>query len=666
MLKSRFILLGISFFCLSLVLVARLTQVQLFSNKKLQNLENINFKKVLRLAPKRGQIFDAKKKALVINTASYSLYANPKKIKNLHKLSYALSKELNLSVLQIYKKLHKPKKQFVWVARKLSLKKKQSISKISSKAIAFVEETKRFYPYKKHLSTVLGFVSVDSNGLEGLELFYNQTLSKAKEEAYSVLRDAKGRGLLEKGTLFKSSRGLNLTLNIVSNLQSTLEKEINKTQKLYQADSVTALILDAQSSAILAMANTPGYNLLKASKVSSKLKRNTAIIDIFEPGSTFKPFVVAAALKQGSIKPNSKFWIGKDKFKVGPYVIREAHTEHNFKWLSIKDILKFSSNIGMSKIALALGDTKLRKTLQSFGFGEKTGVDFPGEARGILQKLPWKKHLLANVSFGQGVAVSALQMANAYAVIANGGVLKKPYLVKAITKYDGSLVKKIKPKIIRRVISSKDAHILKLLLLSSASTDSTGKAARVSGYLVAGKTGTAQKIDIKKRTYLKGSYVSSFAGFFPVNKPKFVVYVIVDNPKGKKFYASQVAAPLFSKLAARALSWAKIPPLINKNKTIITKKKLNTVKKISFYKKEQQRVLSSLKRSAARTKVQSTKKLIMPNLKNLSLRQAIEKLQAIKSFTYEVVGFGKIYSMFPLAGTPLKKIKKIKLILKHF
>ncbi|MBE8221467.1 MAG: penicillin-binding protein 2 [Bdellovibrionales bacterium] len=659
MLKNRLILLCVGFFCLSIVLLLRLAHIQLFSNKKLQNLESINFKKVLHLTPKRGQIFDSNKKALVVNTASYSLYANPKKIKNLHKLSQDLAKKLNTSAFRVYKKLNKPKKQFVWIARKLSLKKKKDISKISSKAIAFVEETKRFYPYEKHLSTVLGFVDIDSKGLEGLELFYNQTLSKAKEEAYSVLKDAKGRGLLEKGTLFKSSRGLNLELNIVSSLQNTLEKEINKTQILYNADSVTALILDAQSSAILAMANTPGYNLLKASKTPNKFKRNTAIIDIFEPGSTFKPFVVASALQHGSIKPNSKFWIGKKKFKVGPYVIREAHKDHNFKWLSIKDILKFSSNIGMSKIALALGDKKLRKTLKDFGFGIKTGVDFPGEVKGILQKLPWKKHLLANISFGQGVAVSALQMANAYAAIANGGVLKKPYLVKSITNDNGVLIKKIKPQIIKRVLSSKDAHTLKLLLLGSASNDSTGKAARVSGYLVAGKTGTAQKIDIKRQTYLKASYVSSFAGFFPVNKPKFVVYVIVDNPKGKKFYASQVAAPLFSKLAASALSWAKVPPLINKNKIMTAKRTKNKViKKISVYKIEQKRILSSLKKIVI--------KKIMPNLKNFSLKQAITKLQAIKNFKYEVTGYGQIYSMYPLPGASLKKTKKIKLILKHF
>ncbi|MBE8163354.1 MAG: transpeptidase family protein [Bdellovibrionaceae bacterium] len=658
MLKNRFILLSISFFCVSVVLILRLAQVQLFSNKKLQNLENINFKKVLKLAPKRGQIFDAQGKALVINTPSYSLYANPKKIKNVLKLSRALSKELSTSAFSIYKKLHKPKKQFVWIARKLSLQKKESISKIASKAIAFVEETKRFYPYRKHLSTVLGFVDVDSKGLEGLELFYNQTLSKAKEEAYSILKDAKGRGLLEKGTLFKSSRGLNLELNIVSDLQNILEKEIDKTQKLYQADAVTALILDAQSSAILAMANTPGYDLLKASTTANQLKRNKAIVDIFEPGSTFKPFVVAAALKQGSIKPNSKFWIGKKTFKVGPHIIREAHKNHNFKWLAIKDILRFSSNIGMSKMALVLGDAKLRKVLQDFGFGAKTGVDFSGEVRGILQKLPWKPHLLANVSFGQGIAVSALQMANAYAAIANGGVLKQPHFVKAITRADGSVVKKIKPKIIRRVLSSREAHILKLLLLSSTSLHSTGKAARVSGYLVAGKTGTAQKIDPGKGAYLKGAYVSSFAGFFPVNDPKFVVYVIVDNPKGKKFYASQVAAPLFSKLAASALSWAKIPPLINKHQNSVVKKTKAQTKKLSSYKKAQQRVLSSL--------LKVTVKKIMPNLKNLSLREAIKKLQSIKNFKYKVKGSGQVYSMRPLPGTSLKKIKTIKLVLKHF
>lgn len=658
MLKSRFILLGISFLFLSLFLITRLAQVQLFSNKRLHTLEGVNFKKILRLAPKRGKIFDSTGKALVINTLSYSLYANPKKIKNLQKLSKALSKELNLSAFQVYRKLNKQKKQFVWIARKLNLQQKKNISKIKSKAIAFVEEAKRFYPYEKHLSTVLGFVNVDSKGLEGLELFYNKTLSKAKEGAYSILKDAKGRGLLEKGTLFESSRGFNLELNIVSKLQNILEWEINKTQKLYQADSVTALILDAQSSAVLAMANTPGYNLLKANQVSSKFKRNTAAIDIFEPGSTFKPFVVAAALRQGRVKANSKFWIGEEKFKVGPYVISEAHEKHNFKWLSVKDILKFSSNIGMSKMALSLGANKLRQALRDFGFGQKTGIDFPGEASGILQKLPWKKHLLANISFGQGVAVSALQMANAYAAIANGGVLKKPYLVKAITRSDGTLVKAIKPQVIRRVLSSKEAHILKLLLLGSVSRDSTGRAARVSGHLVAGKTGTAQKIDPKKRAYLKGAYVSSFAGFFPVNKPKFVVYVIVDNPKGKKFYASQVAAPLFSKLATSALSWAKIPPLINKNKTVTGKKKsIKAMKIASDYKKKQHRVLSSLK-------VVAIKKL-MPNLKNLSLREAIAKLQRIKSFKYEVVGSGQVYSVFPLPGSSLKNVKKIKLILKH-
>lgn len=652
MLKSRFILLGFGFCLLGLLLVLRLAQVQLFSNQKLHKLENINFKKILKLKPKRGKIFDSQNKALVINTEAYSLYANPKRIKNIKKLSYALSKKLNLSAFKIYKKLNKKNKQFVWIARQLSLKQKIEINKIKSKAIAFVKETKRFYPYEKHLSTVLGFVDIDSKGLEGLELFYNKNLSKAKKESYSILKDAKGRNLLEQGTLFESSRGLDLTLTIVSPLQQHLEYEISKTQKRYKADSVTAIILDAQSSAVLAMASTPGYNLLKAKKASAKAKRNTAVVDIFEPGSTFKPFVVAAALKEGTIKINSKFWIGDKAFKVGPYIIREAHKKHNFKWLSVQDILKFSSNIGMSKIALTLGDTKLRKVLQNFGFGQKTKIDFPGEAYGILQKLPWKKHLLANISFGQGVAVSAIQMANAYAVIANGGLLKKPYLVKSISRPDSSLFKKNKPQIIRRVLSSKEANILKLLLLSSTSKQSTGKAARVSGYLVAGKTGTAQKIDKTKRTYLTGSYVSSFAGFVPVNKPKFVIYVIVDNPKGKTFYASQVAAPLFSKIASKALSWAKIPPLINKNNIIVK------TKKIPFYKVQQKRILSSLNKSLT----QKT----MPNLYKLSLREAIVKLQKIKHFKYQIQGSGQIYSFYPLKNSSLKKTKTIKLKLKLF
>lgn len=661
MLKSRFILLGFSLFFISVLLVARLAHVQLFSNKKLQKLENINFNKVLHLTPKRGQIFNSNKKVLVVNAVSYSLYANPKKIKNLGKLSHALSKKLKIPAFSIYKKLNKPKKQFVWVARKLSLKQKNNINKIKSKAIAFVEEAKRFYPYEKHLSTVLGFVNIDSKGLEGLELFYDKILSQRKKGSFSVLKDAKGRDLLEQGTLVKSSRGFNLELSIVSKLQSTLEYEINQTQKLYEADSVTAIILDVQSSAVLAMANTPGYNLLQAKYASSKVKRNTSVVDVFEPGSTFKPFVVAAALKQGVIKANSKFWIGKKNFKVGPYIIREAHKEHDFKWLSIKDILKFSSNIGMSKIALSLGDKNLRNSLKEFGFGEKTGIDFPGESRGILQKLPWKKHLLANISFGQGVAVSALQMANAYASIANGGVLKKPYLVKSITSADGVLIKKTKPQIIRRVLTSRQANILKLLLLSSASKSSTGRSARVSGYLVAGKTGTAQKIDLKSRSYLKGAYVSSFAGFFPVNKPKFVVYVIVDNPKGEKFYASQVAAPLFSKLASSALSWAKIPPLINKNVTlpiVLKKTKLQNTKEISAYKVKQQRALSSLDKSLI--------KKIMPNIKNLSLREAVEKLERIKKFKYKILGTGQVSSSFPLSGSSLKKISTIKLVLKQF
>ena len=487
------------------LLFLRSAYLQLLPNKKLSNLKNKLFERTVTLKPRRGIIYDRYGKELAISIPSQSLFADPQKMKEPYYVVKKLSRIFNIPNKKLLKKLLNKKRRFVWLKRHLSEKEVQLIKSWKLEGLYFVKESKRFYTKENSLSQVLGFTGVEGQGLEGIEKQYDEIL-KGESQKILLKRDARGRPLfMDFSPFITKVSGFDVYLTIDSDLQFYLEKELKRAILNSKAKSAMAVILSAENSEILAMANIPNYNPNAPAKGDSFYRRNRSLTDIFEPGSTLKTFTIISALKKG--RSLSKTYSSHNgKLEIGKSVITEADVKKNFKpLLNMSEILTLSSNIGAASVALDIGSKDLRKTLFNFGFGKKTGIDFPGEAKGLLRKLPWMPIETATISFGHGIASTALQVANSYAAIANGGVLKKPFLVKQIRNPYTGEEQQFKGQTFRRVLTPKEVRILTLMLISVTEEKGTGFKAAVPGYFVAGKTGTAQKVDSKTRVIKKES-----------------------------------------------------------------------------------------------------------------------------------------------------------------
>ncbi len=536
--------------------------LQLFPNEKMKSYAQRQFQTSVSLQARRGAIVDRNGRDLAVSETAYSLYADPKLLKSPRRTARLLARELNLSVEVLASKFSDPSKRFVWVARALDQKIRDRIQPQKVPGLGWIEESKRVYPNDTILGPVLGFLGSEGQGLEGLERAYDQLLT-SKQKRVDVRRDARGRPLILDGQIFEESlEGLELQLTLDLDLQHQLESELKQAVHEFAADQALGVILDAKTSAVLAMGVTPGFNPNEPLKFSADSRRNRPVTDLFEPGSTLKTFAVAAALREGLLTPNKKYKTEQGRFRVGDRIIREAEASHQWSELSVSEILALSSNIGTTKIAFEVGAEKMRQALLDFGFSQKSGVDLPGEAKGVLGALPWSPHLLSNISFGQGISATALQVANAYAAIANGGVLYRPFTVLAQKDLQTGKVEISKPQLIRRVLTTEQAAQMRMMLVAVTGENGTGKTAKVDGYLVGGKTGTAQKPNATSRGYMPDAYISSFAGFIPAENPQYVIFVAVDHPKQRSYYGSQVAGPLFSRLASYAVRKQGISPLL--------------------------------------------------------------------------------------------------------
>jgi len=375
------------------------------------------------------------------------------------------------------------------------------------------------------------------------------------------------------------------------------------------------------------------------------------IADAMEPGSTLKPLVVAGGLRDGIVKPGTRYNCEGGRMKVGDKWITEADAHHAFTTLTVSEILAKSSNIGVAKIAFDMGDERVFRTLNDFGFGTKTDIGLPGEAKGIVNPLPWRSHLLSNVAFGQGIAVTPLQMAAAYAAIANGGILRKPLLVKGVRLRDEAKPREFHAEDVRRVLSPTEAATMRLMLANATLPNSTGWNARIPGYHVAGKTGTAQKPDFIRGGYSKTAYISSFAGFVPAGNPRYVLYLAIDNPK-KGYYGSQVAAPLFARMAQYLVRRAGLPPVMITESNVISpsEQKLTRL---------QTQALADLKRSGTEADPNA-----FPNLVGLTLREAMVKIRGATS-KVDVRGHGLVVRTVPAAGSGLTNAKRVTLVLEN-
>lgn len=652
--KSRIVIIFAGIIFLWGLLVLRAGYLQFLPNDRLNSLQNRQFQTKVTLPARRGAIVDRNGRDLAMSATAYSLYADPKILENRKAVAKKLAKVLNQSQDSIYAKIKDGNKRFVWIQRMLEQNKADEIKAWDLRGLSFVEEWRRVYPNETLLAQTLGFLGSEGQGLEGLELGYNQTLA-GNQKKVSVKRDARGRPLINDGLMFiENPEGNELRLTVDSELQYRLESELANAVSEFEAEHAVGVILDAKTSAILALASAPTFDVNKAMKAPAEVRRNKIVTDTFEPGSTMKTFVIASALREGVAQPKTKFYCEKGSFKVGNHVIREAESKEKFEDLTVAEILAVSSNVGTTKIAFKMGADKLRQGLLDFGFGQKMGVDLPGEARGMVQALPWKQHLLSNISFGHGISATPLQIANAFAVIANGGVLNAPYMVQSIRDAETGELSETAVKPIRRVLSPEQAAQMRAMLVGVTSPPGTGGNARVEGFMVGGKTGTAQKVNPEGRGYLEGAYISSFGGFIPANDPRFVIFVAVDSPR-KSYYGSTVAAPVFSRIASYAVRKEGIAPLMLSESAAVN----SAIRKIAVeVKSEQEKVIE-----AAKGEVQLQLQNAVPNILSLTTREVLRRVSG-QDIKVKFVGQGTVSEVVPSVGTELPANKEITVILK--
>lgn len=553
--RKRAIILSTAIIFGFVAVVFRLVDIMLFNHEWFS--AKARFQQVRKeiIPVKRGIIFDRRGRELAINLDTESIYCDPAEITSPDKVASTLSERINQKPEIILAKLNTDRR-FNWIERKVGIEYAQSIKDLKLRGIGFAPEAKRYYPKGSLASHVIGFVNVDNNGLEGVEQKYDRYLASRSEKAY-VFRDAKGN-VLSDGQSFSLNReikGNNLVLTIDEGLQYILEKSLDAAFLHWKAASATAIMMDPYTGEILAMANRPTFDINDFSNAAPNQRRNRAITDCYEPGSTFKIIAGVAALEEGIVNTDTKFDCSAGYIEVGGKRIKDAH-RHGV--LSFKEVIQKSSNVGTIKIGFSLGRERLYEYIKRFGFGEKTGIDLAGEVSGwVYSPSKWSGTSIGAISIGQEVAVTPLQVLRAYAAIANGGFLVRPYVVSEVKSPEGNTVYKINPEA-KRILSEKTVNVFREILKTVTEEGGTALEAAVDGNQVAGKTGTAQLIDPKTKRYSKEKYVSSFVGFVPADKPKIAMIVVIHEPKGQ-IYGGVVAGPVFRKIASESLSYLSVP-----------------------------------------------------------------------------------------------------------
>ena len=541
-----FIILGFSF------VFAKLVWLMIIQHDMYVKRANQQYIRIKELSPNRGLIYDRKQRELAVNIEVNSLYGEPIKIVSPAKTSQQIASVLKDSPDTIQKKLS-GKKKFVWLRRKMDGKDASRINKMNLEGIGFVQEVKRFYPRASLASHIIGFADIDNKGLAGVEGHFDKYMRGIPGE-FTLNADAHQK--LIYNNIKESVPGYNVVLTIDEYLQYVTEKELQVAVDKWHPEAAVAVMMEPYTGGILAMANKPDYDPNYPGKYDSARRRNRAITDMYEPGSTFKVVAASAALEEKLVTLNKRFDCGKGYIQVGRKRIRDAH-RHGV--LSFLQVIQKSSNVGTIQIGNLLGKKRFYGYMWAYGFGQKTGIDIPGEISGYLARPEkWSGLSLACMSIGQEVGVTPLQIVRAYSVIANGGLLMKPYIVSKITDKDGVAVKEFSPKVARRVISKSTSDTMKAILKTVVQEGGTAINAAIEGNPVAGKTGTAQMIDPATKRYSHKKYVSSFVGFVPVDNPRFVLIVVLYVPKGA-IYGGTVAAPVFRSISEQALQYLDVP-----------------------------------------------------------------------------------------------------------
>ncbi|HMF48348.1 MAG TPA: penicillin-binding protein [Candidatus Saccharimonadales bacterium] len=627
----RLTITKVLFLVVTLVVGGRAFQLQVLQGDRLMRLGQRQHLKEWIVLPKRGAVIDRAGEPLALSLESQSVYARPHRIQNVDNVSRKLAGVLNLRVAEVKQKITAAK-PFVWIKRQITAPEAEKIQVLNIDGIGMFYEPNRHYPQGQLAGQVIGFVGRDSEGLEGLELKYNDYI---RGEAGSSVteRDALGRRVLVQGVEgLQIPPGSDIHLTLDTAIQHIAEKELEAAILKYRAKAGVAIIVDPFTGEVLALANYPSFDPNLYNKQSADQRRNRAVADSYEPGSTFKTILAAAALEEDVVGKEDLFYCEMGKY---PYAGKIIHDTHPYGWLSFSKILQVSSNIGFTKVAEKLKKDRYFKYIEKFGFGRSTGIDVPGEVPGLLRKAEsWSAIDLATHAFGQGISATPMQMVMAYAAIANGGFLMRPYITQRVVSPQGEVVLENQPHVVRRVVSEKTAKQLASMLSQVTTEGGTGAMANIEGFEVAGKTGTAQKADPVHGGY-SNKRVGSFVGFVPANNPRLVALVLIDEPEGS-VYGGVVAAPVFRNIAQGALRRMMVAPQ--------QAEALPVAANIAQGELPLRRIVKLSSESAA-----AGNDTQVPDFIGLSMREALEKAQLSK-IKVKLQGNGYVVKQLPAAG----------------
>jgi len=542
---GRVTLLSLSFALVATTLVARAVHLQVLDKDFLNKQADTRHLRIEKISAHRGMITDRNGEPLAISTPVDSIWANPKELASavdrVPKLAAALGIDADLLIRRLTRSMDK---EFIYLKRHLSPERAQDILALQLPGVSVQREYRRYYPAGEVTGHLIGFTDIDDEGQEGLELAFNHWLA-GESGAKRVLKDRLGRSVENVESIRPPHHGKDLRSSIDLRIQYLAYRALKAAIRSYDAASGSLVVLDVKTGEVLAIVNQPTYNPNDRAQYSAALYRNRAITDIFEPGSSIKPLIVAAALESGQYRPSSIIDTSPGYVTVGPKKIEDRR---NLGRISLTTILVRSSNVGVTKLAMSLAPDQLWSTMTKFGLGRMTASGFPGESAGLLTHYDhWQDISQATLAYGYGISVTPLQLAQAYATLGNEGRMHPVSLISIENPGDGE-----------QVISSDTATAVTRMLEEVVRPGGTGTKASVSGYRIAGKTGTAWKSGVGG--YSQDKYFSIFAGLAPASEPRLAAVVIIDEPSGELYYGSDVAAPVFSEIMAESLRLLAIPP----------------------------------------------------------------------------------------------------------
>jgi cell division protein FtsI (penicillin-binding protein 3) len=670
--RLRIILVGLGLACFGLILAGRFFQLQVIQGAQLREELDREVKKHCPVLPVRGTIMDRHGKELAVSTQVSSLVAHPNQIKKADLMSRELSGVLGMSYQEI-KRILTRARPFVFVKRCLTPEKEEAFRAWKEKtesrvlaarkrderadedAIYLIPEARRYYPQQWLAGPILGFCDIDGNGLEGLESYFNKDLY-GKPKSCVNMQDARGRIVISGEKAWDPDvMGNNLVLTIDRTIQYIAEKELQKGVEHWNAAGGMVMVTNPQTGEILAMAQVPRMDPNMPGHYPKEARQVRLLTDAVEPGSAFKVFIVASALDAGIVKPVDHFNCESGTWHLNAKEV--IHDVHPYGGLTVQQVIQKSSNIGAAKISQKLGPKLVDEYLRGFGFGSKTGIQFPGETTGLLKNHQRCRSLIDRLTtaFGQGVSVSVLQLTMALSAIGNNGVLMQPLLVKEVVSPKGEIVKELKPRPVRRVLSQATAATMLNIMETVTQPGGTATGASPPGFTTAGKTGTAQKI--VGRAYSHNKYNSVFMGLIPAEKPVLAITVIIEESKGA-IYGGVVAAPVFREIAGQALRILGYYPQPDKTDSILAKNNSATPKHTASPEPAVVPLAASLvplelQKLTAPPEQPSAPLKVMPDLRGMTIRRAM-KLLTCSGVRCHMKGSGLAVSQDPPPGTPIE------------